>query len=79
MHRTVVDTGSDWLAERLLNQRIVTLTGRLDPDAANRGAASLALLDASGEDAAQLRLCDLDVAFTLLDTLDLLSVPVHVS
>jgi ATP-dependent Clp protease protease subunit len=78
---TSIDTGQDWLAERLLEQRMVSLTGRLDADAGNRAAASLALLDASGDDPVQLRLCDvdadLDVALTLLDTLDLMGVPVH--
>lgn len=78
---TVVETGQDWLAERLLDRRMVTLTGRLSPDAANRAAATLALLDASGDDRVELRLCDvdadLDVALTLLDTLDLMGVPVH--
>ncbi|WP_211170469.1 ATP-dependent Clp protease proteolytic subunit, partial [Pseudonocardia bannensis] len=78
---TAVETGQDWLAERLLDRRMVTLAGRLDPDAANRATASLALLDASADDPVQLRLCDvdadLDVAVTVLDTLDLMGVPVH--
>ncbi|MDQ3764414.1 MAG: ATP-dependent Clp protease proteolytic subunit [Actinomycetota bacterium] len=79
----LVETGQDWLAERLLDRRMVTLAGRLDSDAANRAAASLALLDASGDDPVELRLCDvdadLDLALTLLDTLDLMSVPIHVT
>ncbi len=77
----VVETGQDWLAERLLDRRMVALAGRLDSAAANRAAASLALLDASGDDPVQLQLCDvdadLDVAITLLDTLDLMGVHVH--
>ncbi|MQA13748.1 MAG: ATP-dependent Clp protease proteolytic subunit [Pseudonocardiaceae bacterium] len=80
---TIVETGQDWLAERLLDRRIVSLTGSIDPDSANRAAASLALLDASGDDPVELRLCDvdtdLDTALTLLDTLDLMGVPVHVT
>lgn len=78
---TVMEPGQDWLAERLLDRRMVTLTGKLDADAANRAAGSLALLDASGDDPVYLRLCDvdadLDIALTLLDTIDLMGVPVH--
>jgi ATP-dependent Clp protease protease subunit len=62
---------------------VVTLSGKLDSAAANRAAASLALLDASGDDPIELRLCDvdadLDVAFTVLDALDLVGVPLHVT
>ncbi|MGH3983943.1 MAG: ATP-dependent Clp protease proteolytic subunit [Pseudonocardiaceae bacterium] len=78
---TIVDTGQDWLAERLLDRRMVTLAGQLQSAVANRAAASLALLDASGDDPVELRLCDvdadLDIALTLLDTLDLMGVSVH--
>ena len=77
----VVESGPDWLGERLLELRIVSLTGPLDAEATNRAAASLALLDASGDDPVELRLCDvdadLDIALTLVDTLDLMGVPVH--
>ncbi len=74
--------GPDWLAERLFDKRIVSLTGRLDAEATNRAAASLALLDASGDDEVQLWLhgvdADVDAAATLLDTLDLMGVRLHV-
>ncbi|MDQ3885944.1 MAG: ATP-dependent Clp protease proteolytic subunit [Actinomycetota bacterium] len=77
----LVDSHVDWLDERLLGQRVVSLAGPLDADTANRAAASLALLDASGDDLVKLRLCDvdadLDTALTLVDTLDLMGVPVH--
>jgi Protease subunit of ATP-dependent Clp proteases len=77
----LVDSRQDWLDERLLDQRVVSLAGSLDAEAANRAAASLALLDASGDDPVELRLCDvdadLDIALTLVDTLDLMGVPVH--
>ena len=79
---TVIETGhDDWLAQRLLDRRMVTLAGSLDSAAANRAVATLALLDASGDDPVELRLCDvdadLDIALTLLDALDLTSVPVR--
>jgi ATP-dependent Clp protease, protease subunit len=81
----VVNVLSDWLGERLLDRRIVSLAGPLGPEATNQAVASLALLDASGDDPIQLRLYDprpdtdgeLDIVLTLLDTIDLLGVPLH--
>jgi ATP-dependent Clp protease protease subunit len=71
----------DWLAERLLDQRVVALSGELDDDAVNRAVAALALLDATGDEPVQLRLsgvsADLDTALPLLDALDLMGAPVH--
>ncbi|NGP07031.1 ATP-dependent Clp protease proteolytic subunit [Rhodococcus sp. 14C212] len=82
-YTSLVARGPDWLAERLFDQRIVRLTGRLDHEAANHAAATLALLDASGDDPVQLWLhdveADLDTATTLLDTLDLMGVPIRAS
>lgn len=76
----VVGAG-DWLAERLLEQRVVTLSGELDVDVANRTVAELALLDATGDGPVRLQLsgvsADLDVALTLVDALDLVGAPVH--
>jgi ATP-dependent Clp protease protease subunit len=73
--------GGDWLAERLLDQRVVTLSGELDTGAVNRAVAELALLDATGDDPVRLRLsgvgADLEGALTLVDALDLVGVPVH--
>jgi ATP-dependent Clp protease, protease subunit len=73
--------GPDWLAQRLLDQRLVALAGALDVDTANRAVAELALLDASGDAPVRLRLsgvtADLDVVLTLVDALDLMSAPVH--
>ncbi|MFZ2177172.1 MAG: ATP-dependent Clp protease proteolytic subunit [Rhodococcus sp. (in: high G+C Gram-positive bacteria)] len=72
----------DWLAERLFDQRIISLTGRVGPDDVNRAVTSLALLDASGDDPVQLWLCDvdadLDSVLTLLDALGSMRVPIHV-
>jgi ATP-dependent Clp protease, protease subunit len=71
----------DWLGERLLDQRVVALSGELDDDTVNRTVAALALLDATGDEPVQLRLsgvsADLDTALPLLDALDLMGAPVH--
>jgi ATP-dependent Clp protease protease subunit len=73
--------GPDWLAERLLEQRVLALAGGLDADAIHRAVAELALLDATGDSPVQLRLSgvttDLDGALTLVDALDLVNAPVH--
>jgi ATP-dependent Clp protease, protease subunit len=75
--------GPDWLAERLADQRVVALAGDVDPETANRTTATLALLDASGDDPVQLRLSgvrvDLETALALVDALDLMGAPVHVT
>jgi ATP-dependent Clp protease, protease subunit len=77
----VVVAPEDWLAERLLDQRIVALAGELDPETVNRTVASLALLDASGDEPVRLRLsgvtADLDAVLTLVDALDLVDAPIH--
>jgi ATP-dependent Clp protease protease subunit len=71
----------DWLAERLLDQRVVALAGELDEETVNRAVAALALLDAAGDEPVRLRLsgvsADLDGALTLVDALDLVGAPVH--
>ena len=78
---TLVVGAGDWLAERLLEQRVVTLSGELDAEAVNRAVSELALLDATGDDPIQLRLsgvgADLESALTMVDALDLVGVPVH--
>jgi ATP-dependent Clp protease protease subunit len=72
---------SDWLAERLIGQRVIALAGELDADTVNRVVAELALLDATGSEPVQLRLsgvsADLDATLPLLDALDLMTAPVH--
>ena len=71
----------DWLAQRLLDQRVVTLSGHVDDEAANRAVAQLGLLDATGDEPVSLRLSgvstDLGAALTLVDALDLTGAPVH--
>jgi ATP-dependent Clp protease protease subunit len=73
----------DQLAERLLDQRVVMLAGELETETANRAIASLALLDASGDEPVQLRLSgvrvDLETALGLVDAIDLMGAPVHVT
>ena len=73
----------DWLAERLVDQRVVALAGELDAETANRAVATLALLDASGDQPVQLRLSgvrvDLETSLALVDALDLMGAPVHVT
>jgi ATP-dependent Clp protease protease subunit len=72
---------ADWLGERLLAQRVLALAGELDAETVNRTVAALALLDAEGDEPVRLRLsgvrADLDTALTIVDALDLMSVPVH--
>jgi ATP-dependent Clp protease protease subunit len=71
----------DWLGERLIDQRVVALAGELDDETVNRAVATLALLDADGDEPVRLRLsgvsADLDATLTLVDALDLMGVPVH--
>jgi ATP-dependent Clp protease protease subunit len=73
----------DWLAQRLLDQRVLALAGDVDEEQANRVVAELGLLDASGDDPVNLRLtgvnADLGVVLTLVDALDLTGAPVHVT
>src|ERR687888_1051864 len=73
------------LADRLLQRRIVLLSGELDHDAATRAAAQLMLLDsdAASDDGEPVDLHvrsvegDLDAAITLAETIDLMRVPVR--
>ena len=76
----VVDA-PDWLAQRLLEQRVVPLAGEVDDEAANRAVAQLGLLDASGDEPVSLRLSGVSAGvgavLTLVDALDLMGAPVH--
>jgi ATP-dependent Clp protease protease subunit len=77
----VVLGASDWLAERMFEQRMVALAGELDAEMVNRAVAELALLDATGDEPVRLRLsgvsADVGAALTMVDALDLMSAPVH--
>jgi ATP-dependent Clp protease protease subunit len=71
----------DLLAERLLAKRVLVLSGELDAETVNRAVATLALFDADGDAPVRLQLsgvsADLDAALTVVDALDLMTVPVH--
>ncbi|HEX4541241.1 MAG TPA: ATP-dependent Clp protease proteolytic subunit [Acidimicrobiales bacterium] len=69
-------------AERaLLDRRIVLLSGKIDSARASEAAATVMTLDALGDDPVELRLNaesdSLDVAFTLMDTIEVLGVQVN--
>jgi ATP-dependent Clp protease, protease subunit len=69
------------LRERLFERRVVILNGPLDDEPAAEAAAALMTLDATGDEKVQLLLnCSggtYDAAFTIIDVIDLLGVPVH--
>jgi ATP-dependent Clp protease protease subunit len=72
---------AEWMRAQLWERRTVALTGRLDDAAATTAAAELMALDAGGDDAVFLHVdCgdgSLEAAFTVIDTIDLLGVPVR--
>ncbi len=72
---------SEWMRSQLWSRRTVALTGTLDAANATRVAAELMALDASGDDGVVLQVdCaggTLDAAFTVMDTVELLGVPVR--
>lgn len=72
---------AEWMRAQLWERRTVAITGALDDRAATTAAAELMTLDASGDDAVFLHVdCSggtLEAAFTVIDTIDLLGVPVR--
>ena len=72
---------SDWLESELFQRRTLRLTGALDDEAAGRIAAALMTMDAEGDDVIDLHISSatgsLDAALVLIDTIDLLGVPVR--
>lgn len=72
---------ADWLEAELYRRRTLQLAGALDDEVGARLAAALMTLDAEGDEAVELRLTSpggsLDAAFSLIDTVDLLGVPVR--
>ena len=73
--------GPEALRARLFEQRIVSLRGTLDDEVAGLVCAELMTLDASGDSAITLFVdsgeATLSAAFSVMDTIDLLGVPVH--
>lgn len=69
------------LFDRLLERRIVLVSGRLDDEASTLAIARLMLLDATGDEPVDLRLScpdgDLDASTALADTVDLVGVTVR--
>ena len=80
--RMNLEPNSSWLEERLFERRIVLCRGVLDEPLAGRVAAELMTLDALGDGAVELRLdserASLEAAWTLIDVIDLLGVPVNI-
>lgn len=76
----------DWrlvLRDRLLERRVVVVSGTLDGPAAGQAAMELMTLDGSGDGPVTLRIDaadgDLDAAMSLMDVVDLAGVPVRVT
>lgn len=71
----------DWLESELYQRRTLQLAGVLDYETGSRIAAALMTMDAEGDDAIELRMTSqggsIDAAFSLIDTIDLLGVPVR--
>jgi len=82
--RVWLDPQADWqnqLYARLLEKRIVMVTGALDDDAATRLSAQLLTLDAEGDEPIRLELqnlrSDLPAALAVMGVLDVVRAPVH--
>ena len=71
------------LRARLLERRVVVVTGPLDRAAATRAAMEVMALDASGDEPVHLQIDsargELDAATALMDVIDLAGVPVEVT
>ncbi|MGZ6966745.1 MAG: ATP-dependent Clp protease proteolytic subunit [Acidimicrobiia bacterium] len=72
---------AEWVRAQLWERRVVALTGWLDESAATAIAAELMSLDAGGDEHVTLHVDSsggtLEAAFTVMDTIDLLGVPVR--
>ncbi|HUR47965.1 MAG TPA: ATP-dependent Clp protease proteolytic subunit [Acidimicrobiales bacterium] len=71
----------DWLESELYQRRTIQLAGVLADEVGGRLAATLMTMDAEGDDAVEFRMTSqggsIDAAFSLIDTIDLLGVPVR--
>jgi ATP-dependent Clp protease protease subunit len=77
-----VDGTAPWLDERLFDQRIIVLRGRLDSAMASQVASALMVLDLGGsDDPVQLYLSapdgEMAAAFAIVDAIDTVRAPVH--
>jgi ATP-dependent Clp protease protease subunit len=70
-----------WLEERLFDQRIVMIRGRLTNEAATGISAALLTLDAAGPAPVQLHVAgdggELGAALTVIDVIDTMTAPVY--
>jgi ATP-dependent Clp protease protease subunit len=70
-----------WMGAELFERRIVLLSGELNEATAGGVVAQLMTLDATGDDHVTLQVNSwggsLEAAFSVIDTIDLLGVPVH--
>jgi ATP-dependent Clp protease protease subunit len=70
-----------WLEERMFGERIVLLQGPITAESASRAAAAMLTLDSLGTGPVTLQISandgDLTAAFALIDTIELMRVPVH--
>lgn len=77
-----IGPSDSWLEERLFERRMVLCRGVLDDVLAGRVAAQLMTLDALGDGAVELQLdserASLEAAWTVVDVIDLLGVPVNI-
>jgi ATP-dependent Clp protease protease subunit len=75
------DEATDWVRSQLFERRIVLLSGELNDVTAGEVVAQLMTLDAIGDDHVTLQVNSwggsLQAAFSVIDTIDLLGVPVH--
>ena len=73
---------ADRLQAAMFDRRLIMLTGEVDPARAGDVVASLLTLDALGDEPIDVRVDgnsdSLDAAFSLMDTIDALGVPVRV-
>lgn len=74
---------TDVMRARFFERRVVIVDGELTDEVAARVAAELMTLDATGDNRIELMLNSfggtLESAFTIMDVVDLLGVPVHVT
>jgi ATP-dependent Clp protease protease subunit len=73
-------SAEDWVRTRLFDQRTVVIRGELSHEVVGQAAAELMTLDAGGDETVHVHVDahggTYDTAFTLIDVIDLLGVPV---